>query len=57
MLLRTLQFFADAAIVFGIYILPTLVVIAIPIAIVVLVVRAIWKRAKRRKRAKQTEQE
>jgi Flp pilus assembly protein TadB len=57
MLLRTLQFFADAAIVFVLFILPTLLVIAIPIAILVLVIRAIWRRVKRRKQEKAAEQE
>jgi hypothetical protein len=57
MLLRTLQFFADAAIVLGLYILPTLLVIAIPVAIVVLIIRAVWRRAKRRKLAKKAAQE
>ena len=52
MLLKTLQFFADAAIIFGIYILPTVIVIAIPIAILVLIIRAIWRWARRRKRAR-----
>ncbi|MBN1642113.1 MAG: DUF4349 domain-containing protein [Anaerolineae bacterium] len=55
MLLRTLQFFADAAIVFGVYILPVLIVIAIPVTIVVLVIRALVRRAKRRKRARAEE--
>jgi hypothetical protein len=52
LLLRTLQFFADALIVFGLLILPVLLVIAIPIAILVLIIRALVRRAKRRKRAK-----
>jgi hypothetical protein len=55
LLLRTLQFFADAAIVFVLYILPVLVVIAIPIVILVLIIRALVRRAKRRKRAKAAE--
>jgi hypothetical protein len=49
MLLRTMQFFADAAIVFFLYILPTLIVIAIPVAAIVLVIRAIWRRARRKR--------
>jgi hypothetical protein len=55
LLLRTLQFFADAAIVFVLFILPVLVVIAIPIAVVVLVIRGLVRRAKRRKREKAAE--
>ena len=54
-LLRTLQFFADALIVFVLYILPVLIVIAIPITILVLIVRALVRRAKQRKQAKSTE--
>jgi hypothetical protein len=50
MLLRTVQFFGDAAIVFVIYILPTLVLIAIPVAILVVIVRAIWRWIRRRRR-------
>jgi hypothetical protein len=49
MLLRTMQFFADAAIVFFLYILPTLVVIAIPVAGIILAVRAVWQRVRRRR--------
>jgi hypothetical protein len=53
-LLRTLQFFADAAIVFFIYILPTLLLVAIPITILILIIRAIWRWFRRRRqRAKQ----
>ena len=55
LLLRTLQFFADAAIVFVLFILPVLVVIAIPIVVLVLIIRALVRRAKRRKRAKAAE--
>jgi hypothetical protein len=55
LLLRTLQFFADATIVFVLFILPVLVVIAIPIVVVVLIIRALVRRAKRRKRAKVAE--
>jgi hypothetical protein len=51
MLFRTLQFFADAAIVFFLYILPTLVVIAIPIGALVLLIRAVWRRARRQRAA------
>ncbi len=49
MLLRTLQFFADAAIVFTLYILPTLIVVAIPIAAIILIIRAIWRRVRRKR--------
>jgi hypothetical protein len=52
MLLRTLQFFADAGIVFVLYILPTLIVIAIPVVILVLLIRAIWRRVRRRRRSR-----
>jgi hypothetical protein len=55
LLLRTLQFFADAAIVFTLFILPVLLVIAIPIVILVLIIRALVRRSKRRKRAKAAE--
>jgi hypothetical protein len=55
MLLRTMQFFADAAIVFGLYILPTLIVIAIPIVVLVLLIRAMWRRAQRKRAAAPTE--
>ena len=55
MLLRTLQFFADVVIIFVLYILPTVVVIAIPITVLVLIVRALWRWFKRRKRAKAAE--
>ncbi len=57
LLLRTLQFFADAAIVFVLFILPTLIVIAIPITILVLIIRGLVRRAKRRKREKAKETE
>ena len=57
MLLRTLQFFAEVAIVFALYILPVLIVIAIPVTIVVLIIRGLVRRAKRRKRAKAKETE
>ena len=50
MLLRTLQFFADASIVFTLYILPVMIVIAIPIAGLYLIVRAIWRAVRRRRR-------
>lgn len=49
MLLRTLQFFADAAIVFFLYILPTLIVIAIPVLALILLIRAIWRRVRRKR--------
>jgi hypothetical protein len=52
MLIRTLQFFADAIIVFVLLILPIIIVIAIPLIVVFFVIRAIWKRAKRRKQEK-----
>jgi hypothetical protein len=52
MLLRTLQFLADVAIVFVLFILPVLIVIAIPLGALILGVRALWRRAKRRKAAK-----
>ena len=49
LLLRTLQFLADAAIVFFLLILPVLVVIAIAVVIVYLIVRSIWRAARRRR--------
>jgi len=53
MLLRTLQFLADVAIVFLLYILPVLVVIAGVVVIVYRIVRSIWRAVKRsRARAK-----
>ncbi len=53
MLLRTLQFMAEVAIVFLLYILPVLVVIAAVVVIVYLIVRSIWRAVKRsRARAK-----
>ena len=55
MLVSTLQFFADALIVFVLLILPILIVIAIPITILVLIIRWLVRRAKRRKRAKAEE--
>jgi hypothetical protein len=57
LLLRTLQFFADAAIVFVLFILPTLIVIAIPIVILVLIIRGLVRRSKRHKREKAKEAE
>lgn len=57
MLLRTLQFLADAAIVFFLYILPVLVVIAIPIVAVVFLIRALVRRRKRRKAEQEVEHE
>ena len=53
MLLRTLQFLADAAIVFVLLILPVLIVIAIPITGLVLLIRVLVRRRKRRKAEKQ----
>jgi len=50
MLLRTLQFFADAGIVFTLYILPVMIVIAIPIAVLYLIARTIWRAVRRRRR-------
>jgi hypothetical protein len=52
LLLRALQFLADAAIVFVLLILPVVLVIAIPIVVLVLLVRAIWRRRKQRKQTK-----
>ncbi len=52
LLLRALQFLADAAIVFFLLILPVALIIAIPIVVLVLLVRAIWRRRKQRKQAK-----
>jgi hypothetical protein len=49
-LLRTAQFLADALIVFVLYILPTLVLIAIPLTLLFLLGRAIWRRIRRRRR-------
>jgi hypothetical protein len=54
-LLRTLQFFADAIIVFVLLILPVVVVLAIPIVIVILIIRAVWKRIKRRRQEKKAQ--
>jgi hypothetical protein len=53
MLTRTLQVFTDVLIVLVLYILPTILVLAIPVAILVLIVRAIWRRVKKRKGAQQ----
>lgn len=50
MLLNTLQFFARVTIVLVLYILPVLVVIAIPLVLLFLLARAIWRRIKRRRR-------
>lgn len=49
MLLRTMQFFADAAIVFFLYIVPTVVVVAIPIVALVLLIRALWRGIRRQR--------
>ena len=57
MLLRTLQFLADAAIVFVLYILPVLIVIAIPIVALILLIRALVRRRKRRKAEQAAKQE
>jgi hypothetical protein len=51
MLLRTMQFFADAAIVFFLYIVPTVVVVAIPIAALVVLIRALWRGIRRQRAA------
>jgi hypothetical protein len=51
-LIRILQFFVDALIVFVVVILPVLLIIAIPIALLVWAMRAIVKRARRRKQAR-----
>ncbi|MBN1582477.1 MAG: DUF4349 domain-containing protein [Anaerolineae bacterium] len=51
-LIRALQFFADAIIVFVLLILPVVIVIAIPVVIAFFIIRAIWKRAKRRRQEK-----
>lgn len=51
MLLNTLQFFADAGIVIVLYVLPVLIVIAIPLVLLFLLARAIWRRMRRRKQA------
>jgi hypothetical protein len=48
MLLRTLQVLADAAMYIVLLILPILIVIAIPLVILFLIGRAIWRRARRR---------
>jgi hypothetical protein len=52
MLLRALQFLIDAAIVFFLLILPVLLIIAIPIVGLVLLIRALVRRARRRKAEK-----
>jgi len=52
LLLQALQFLADAAIVFSLLILPVALIIALPIVLLVLLVRAIWRRRKQRKQAK-----
>jgi hypothetical protein len=55
MLLRALQFLADAAIVIVLLVLPILIVIAIPITGLVLLVRALVRRRKRRKAEREQE--
>jgi hypothetical protein len=53
MLLRTLQFFADLGIWFGVYVLPVLLAVAVPVAlvvVVVLVIRSFVRRSRRRRR-------
>ena len=57
MLLRTLQFLADAAIVFFLYILPVLIIIAIPITALIWIIRALVRRRKRRKAEQEAAQE
>jgi hypothetical protein len=52
MLLNALQFLADAAITFVLFILPVLIVIAIPIVGLYFVVRALVRRSRRRRGAK-----
>ena len=49
MLIRTLQFFASILIVFFLYILPILLALAIPVAVLFLIARAIWRRVRKRK--------
>jgi hypothetical protein len=53
LLLRALQFLADAAIVFVLLIVPVALIIAIPIVALVLLVRAIRRRRKQRRQAKE----
>lgn len=54
-LIRTLQFFADAAIILIFYILPVLIVVAIPVTVIVLVIRVVVRRARKRRRARAEE--
>jgi hypothetical protein len=56
-LLRTLQFLADAVIVFVLFILPVLIVIAIPVVVLILIIRALVRRHKRRKAERAAKQE
>jgi hypothetical protein len=49
MLLRTMQFFADAAIVFFLYVVPTVIVVAIPVAALVLLIRALLRGIRRQR--------
>jgi hypothetical protein len=51
MLLRTMQFFGDAAIVFFLYIVPTVIVVAIPVVALILLIRAIWRGIRRQRAA------
>jgi hypothetical protein len=53
LLIRTLQFLADAAIVLFLYIVPVLIVIAIPVTVLVLLIRALVRRRKRRRSAQE----
>ena len=57
LLLRTLQFLADAVIVFVLLILPVLIAIAIPIIGLVLLIRALVRRRRRRKAEREAGQE
>jgi len=52
MLLRALQWLADAAIVFVLFILPVLVVIAIPLVALFLLLRLLVRRIRRRRKAR-----
>jgi hypothetical protein len=49
LLIRTLQFLADAAIVLFLYIVPVLIVLAIPVTALVLLIRTLVRRRKRRR--------
>ena len=52
MLLRTLQGFVEVLIVVVLYVLPVVLVLAIPLAVLIFVGRAIWRRVKKHKDAK-----